>query len=303
MSMSKPEDTRPNRLGRGLSALLGVEEGAAQRPGVAAGEAKSSTRTLPIAQLGPSPLQPRRVFDEEALSDLTNSIKEKGVLQPILVRPSPRGEGNYEIIAGERRWRAAQRAGVHEVPVIIRELTDGEVVEVALIENVQRADLNGIEEARGYRTLIDQYGHTQDQLAKIIGKSRPHIANTLRLLALPQAVQALVEKGALSAGHGRALVGHPEAEALAALIAERGLSVREAEELARKSEAPSAGKARPAKLEKDANTIGLEKSIADQLGLAVDIRDKGRKGGEVRIAYKTLEQLDEICRRLQHSAA
>jgi ParB family chromosome partitioning protein len=266
-------------------------------------ESNAGARTLPVAQLSPSPLQPRRVFDEEALTDLANSVKEKGVLQPILVRPSARGDGNYEIVAGERRWRAAQRAGVHEVPVVVRELTDGEVLEVALIENVQRADLNSIEEARGYKTLIDQFGHTQDQLAKIIGKSRPHIANTLRLLSLPQPVQAAVEKGALSAGHARALVGHPNAEGLAQMIAERGLSVREAEDLARKADAPAAAKPHAAKPEKDADTIGLEKSLADQLGLAVDIRDKGKKGGEVRIAYRTLEQLDEICKRLSHSAA
>ena len=297
--MSKQDD-KPSRLGRGLSALLGYDETTLPRP-----ESRVAPRSLSIAQLTPSPLQPRRRFDEEALAELASSIREKGVLMPILVRPSPKGEGRYEIVAGERRWRAAQRAGVHEVPVVIRDLSDGQVLEAALIENIQRADLNGIDEARGYKTLIEQFRYTQDQLSKVIGKSRPHIANILRLLTLPPAVQAHVESGALSAGHARALIGRDDAEALASEMINGKLSVRAAEALVRETDAPHTehrAKVKPAK-DKDANTLGLEKNISDQLGLAVRIADKGAKGGEVRIAYKTLEQLDEVCRRLSRSAA
>ena len=295
--MSNPDQSRPNRLGRGLSALLGnLDEAPAPRP-----DGKLTPRTLPVAQLAPSPHQPRRFFDEQAMAELTSSIREKGVLQPILVRPSAKGDGSFEIVAGERRWRAAQRAGVHEVPIVVRDLTDGQVLEVALIENVQRADLNGIDEARGYKTLIEQFRYTQDQLSKVIGKSRPHIANTLRLLSLPPAVQAHVESGALSAGHVRTLVGRPDAEALAEQMVKGGLSVRAAEELMRTPKiAPKAHAARH-KLEKDPDTLGLEKSVSDSLGLKVLINDKGEKGGELRIVYKSLEQLEDVCRRLQHA--
>lgn len=265
-------------------------------------DGKIAPRTLPVAQLAPSPLQPRRFFDEQAMAELTSSVKEKGVLQPILVRPSAKGDGSYEIVAGERRWRAAQRAGVHEVPITIRDLTDGQVLEIALIENVQRADLNGIDEARGYKTLIEQFRYTQDQLAKVIGKSRPHIANTLRLLSLPASVQAHVESGVLSAGHVRTLVGRPDAEALAEQMVKGGLSVRAAEELVRSPETqPKEHHSARPKHEKDADTLGLEKSISDSLGLKVLINDKGDKGGEVRITYKTLEQLEDVCNRLQHT--
>ncbi|MFZ1990555.1 MAG: ParB/RepB/Spo0J family partition protein [Alphaproteobacteria bacterium] len=295
--MSNQDQTRPNRLGRGLSALLGgADETPPMRP-----DGKLAPRALPIAQLAPSPLQPRRYFDEQAMTELTSSIREKGVLQPILVRPSAKGDGNYEIVAGERRWRAAQRAGVHEVPIIIRDLTDGQVLEIALIENVQRADLNGIDEARGYKTLIEQFRYTQDQLAKVIGKSRPHIANSLRLLSLPPSVQAHVESGALTAGHVRTLVGRPDAEALAEQMVKGGLSVRAAEDLVRSPETPPKEHAARPKHEKDADTLGLEKSISDSLGLKVLINDKGDKGGEVRITYRTLEQLEDVCNRLQHT--
>ncbi|HXZ68372.1 MAG TPA: ParB/RepB/Spo0J family partition protein [Alphaproteobacteria bacterium] len=296
--MSNQDQTRPNRLGRGLSALLGgVDETPPTRS-----DGKLAPSTLPIAQLTPSPLQPRRFFDEQAMSELTSSVKEKGVLQPVLVRPSAKGDGSFEIVAGERRWRAAQRAGVHEVPIIIRDLTDGQVLEIALIENVQRADLNGIDEARGYKRLIEQFRYTQDQLAKVIGKSRPHIANTLRLLSLPASVQAHVESGALTAGHVRTLVGRLDAEALAEQMVKGGLSVRAAEELVRGPEAsPKEHHVSPPKHEKDADTLGLEKSISDSLGLKVLINDKGEKGGEVRITYKTLEQLEDVCNRLQHA--
>ena len=295
--MSNQDQTRPNRLGRGLSALLGgMDEAPPTRS-----DNRLGPRTLPIAQLAPSPFQPRRFFDEQAMSELTSSIKEKGVLQPILVRPSAKGDGNYEIVAGERRWRAAQRAGVHEVPIVIRDLTDGQVLEIALIENVQRADLNGIDEARGYKTLIEQFRYTQDQLAKVIGKSRPHIANTLRLLSLPASVQAHVESGVLSAGHVRTLVGRADAESLAEQMVRDGLSVRAAEELVRNPEAPARDQASRPKPEKDADTLGLEKSISDCLGLKVLINNKGDKGGEVRISYRTLEQLEDVCNRLQHA--
>ncbi len=234
------------------------------------------------------------------MTELTSSVKEKGVLQPILVRLSAKGDGSYEIVAGERRWRAAQRAGVHEVPVVIRDLTDGQVLEIALIENVQRADLNAIDEAEGYKRLIEQFRYTQDQLSKVIGKSRPHIANTLRLLGLPASVQAHVQSGALSAGHVRPLVGRPDAEALAEQMVKGSLSVRSAEALVRAPDAPPKRHLAGLKPEKDADTLGLEKSVSDSLGLKVVINDKAGKGGELRIAYKTLEQLEDVCRRLQH---
>jgi ParB family transcriptional regulator, chromosome partitioning protein len=295
--MSNADQARPNRLGRGLSALLGgYEDGAPPRA-----DAGATPRSLPIAQLSPSPLQPRRNFDEEALAELTSSVREKGVLQPILVRPSAKADGSYEIVAGERRWRAAQRAGVHEVPVVVRDLTDGQVLELALIENIQRADLNAVEEARGYKTLIEQFRYTQDQLSKVIGKSRPHIANSLRLLTLPEAVQAYIASGALSAGHARTLVGRADAEALAAEIVKGALSVRAAEDLVKKPAAAKSAPHRAAKPDKDPDTIGLEKRTSDVLGLKVEINDKGAKGGDVRITYKTLEQLDDICARLSRA--
>jgi len=292
-----------SRLGRGLAALIG--EDAAVDLGDRQASEERGIRTVPIEFLRPNPFQPREVFRPEDLEDLTNSIREKGILQPIVVRPAA-GEANaFEIVAGERRWRASQAAQLHEVPVIVRELTDHESLEIAIIENVQRADLNAIEEAAGYQRLADQFGYTQDQLSKLIGKSRSHVANLLRLLGLPEKVRALISEGKLSSGHARALVGRDDAEGLAKTIVEKGLSVREAEALTRKSEAKpksSGGKSSggTASGEKDADTLALEKNISDALGLAVEVVHKGESGGEVRVDYKTLEQLDEICRRLAH---
>jgi ParB family chromosome partitioning protein len=294
-------------LGRGLSALLGEVEsevlaasanpnlqpppGQSPAPGAPA-EARAP-RVLPIALLKPNPFQPREHFDPEALEELANSIRDKGILQPILVRPTPGQPDEYQIIAGERRWRAAQKARLHEVPVVIKALTDAEALEVALIENIQRADLNPIEEARGYRQLIEKFDYTQEALGQTIGRSRSHIANTIRLLQLPQTVQDYIYSGKLSAGHARTLVGHSDPEGMAKELIEGRLNVREAEEKSRKVKGK---KKRPHG--KDADTRALEQSLANQLGLNVNIAHKGDKGGELKIAYKTLEQLDDICRKL-----
>ncbi len=286
-----------NRLGRGLSALLGYEEANLTKP-----EAKGTPRTLPVAQLTPSPLQPRTHFTDETLQELASSIREKGILQPLLVRP--RGEDRYEIVAGERRWRAAQIAGVHDVPVVVRDWTDGQVLEAALIENIQREDLNAVEEARAFRSLIDKFSHTQDQLSRVVGKSRSHIANALRLLALPAPVLAMVEEGKLSAGHARTLVGRPNAETLATHMIAGQLSVRAAEELVKSDDGLSGPvKMLSLKAEKDADTRGLEKELSDKLGLKVTITTKSGEGGEIKVAYKTLEQLEMVCARLSRTAA
>ena len=290
----------PSRLGRGLAALIGDD--AAFALGDRDAPAPRGVREVPIEFLRANPFQPRHVFREEDLADLSNSIREKGILQPIVVRPVA-GEGEaYEIVAGERRWRAAQRAQLHQVPIIVKELTDAESLEIAIIENVQRADLNAVEEAAGYERLMAQFAYTQEQLSRLIGKSRSHVANTLRLLTLPKPVCGLIEEGKLTAGHARALIGVANAEELAKEIVARGLSVRETELLARKattgSTAPRRSGAGAASEGKDADTRALEKNISDQLGLKVEISFSGDKGGEVRVHYKSLEQLDEICRRL-----
>ncbi len=278
------EDTRPRGLGRGLSALIGEEAPAARA------EAGRSARSIPIAFLRPNRFQPRKTFASEDLDDLAKSIREKGVLQPILVRPIA-GEANaFEIVAGERRWRAAQMAKLHDVPVVVRELSDGESLELAIIENVQRADLNAIEEAAAYHELMDRFGYTQERLAQEVGKSRSHIANTLRLLKLPESVKAMIRDGRLTAGHARTLIGTADPEARAKAIVEAGLNVREAEARAKPAATPARGK--------DADTRALEESVANVLGLAVQIVHKGKKGGELRIAYKTLEQLDDLISRL-----
>lgn len=286
MDMMQPPK---KRLGRGLAALIGddtSEESVVQDV--------RSLRHLPIELLKPSPNNPRKHFAESDLDDLAKSIRDKGLLQPIVVRPLTHGE--HEIVAGERRWRAAQRAGIHDVPVLIRELSDGEALEIALIENIQRSDLNPLEEARAYGLLLEQFNYTQQQLADSIGKSRSHIANTLRLLNLPESVRSQIEKGSLTAGHARALVATDSPAELADQIIRLGLSVREAEGLAR--EASPARKAR-AKPEKDADTKALEKSVSEALGLKVEIAHKGESGGTLTIAYKTLDQLEEACRRLR----
>lgn len=278
------------RLGRGLAALIGddaSEEGVVQ-------DARS-LRHMPIELMRASPNNPRKHFSETDLEDLSKSIRDKGLLQPIVVRPL--SQGDYEIVAGERRWRAAQRAGIHDVPVLIRELSDGEALEIALIENIQRADLNPLEEARAYGLLLEQFSYTQQQLADSVGKSRSHIANTLRLLNLPESVRQQIEEGQLTAGHARALVATDSPQALADQIIKLGLSVREAEGLAREAAAPA--KKPRVSPEKDADTKALEKGLSDALGLKVEIHHKGADGGQLVITYKTLDQLEDVCRKLQ----
>lgn len=292
------ESAGKNRLGRGLAALIGDD--AAVALGDETAPAPKGVREVPIEFLRANPFQPRQIFKTGDLDDLTESIREKGILQPIMVRPAPGGsENEFEIVAGERRWRAAQAAQLHDVPIVVKDLNDNESLEIAIIENVQRADLNPIEEAAGYQRLVDQFTYTQDQLSKMIGKSRSHVANTLRLLSLPSGVQDFLSSGALSAGHARALIGHPQAEKLAKEIADKGLSVREAEALTRKPESgsPKSKSGSSPKL-KDADTMALEKNITNALGLSVSINHKGEKGGTVNVSYTSLEQLDEICRRL-----
>ena len=282
-------EERPRGLGRGLSALIG-EEAVPTRGETAAARA---THKLPVAFLRPNKLQPRKRFAPEDLNDLAESVREKGVLQPILVRPV-KGEANaYEIVAGERRWRAAQMAKLHDVPVVVREMGDSESLEIAIIENVQRADLNAIEEAAAYYELMERFKFTQEKVAKEVGKSRSHIANTLRLLTLPETVRAMVRDGRLTAGHARTLIGLPDAEARAAEIIGGMINVRQAEH---RSSTNKSSKGR--KVEKDPNIRDLESRLSNALGLTAKVIHKGSKGGEVRISYKTLEQLDEINRRL-----
>ncbi len=283
-------------LGRGLSALLGEVEAA---PAQAPGDQSAGSREAPIELLKRNPDQPRRTFREEDLEDLTNSIREKGVLQPILVRPSPSTPGEFQIVAGERRWRAAQRAGLRSVPIMVRELDDLAVLEIGIIENVQRADLNILEEALSYKVLMEKFERTQDAIAQTIGKSRSHVANTLRLLALPEEVQSYLVSGELSAGHARAIAAAADPVALAKQIIDGGLSVRETEALARKAPtAPSAKNkgGRPPKV-KDTDTQALEADLSSVLGLDVTIDHRGG-AGSLTISYATLEQLDDLCNRL-----
>jgi len=282
---------RPSRLGRGLAALIGDM---ATLEGGRVVESGSGVRRLPVEFLMANRANPRRMFDGDALEELTNSIREKGVMQPLLVRPSS-DPNIFEIIAGERRWRAAQRAGLHEVPVIVREVDDKEALELAIIENVQRADLNPLEEAMGYEQLIEQFEYTQQDLAQVIGKSRSHVANTLRLLKLPDEVRGMVAGGELTAGHARTLITAADPAALAHEIVNQGLSVREAEALSQKRE-PAARRA-AGSTEKDADTVALERQLSDALGLSVQLRH-GDNGGKIEIRYRTLEQLDSLCFRL-----
>jgi len=279
-------------LGRGLSALMGeIEREAPVAPGPGTAPA---TRMLPVGALSPHPGQPRRRFEEGALEELANSIAARGLIQPIVVRPHGKG---FQIVAGERRWRAAQRARLHEVPVIIREFSDAETLEVALVENIQRQDLNAIEEAEAYARLIGDFGHTQDALARIVNKSRSHVANLMRLLELPAPVQARVIDGALSMGHARALIGAPDVESLASQVIARGLSVRETEKLARAAKPGTARTGGDPRNSADHDVAALESQLADLLGLGVRI-SFGPKGGQVTLAYSTLDQLDMICQRL-----
>jgi len=289
------ETVKRKTLGRGLNALFGEQDDAPENaaPNAAAAPAIKTSDTLPVDLLAPSPLQPRTYFNEAALDELAASIKEKGILQPILVRPDPHKDGHFEIIAGERRWRAAQRAQVHNVPVIIREFTDEQVLEVALIENLQRQDLSSVEEARGYKRLMDEFSHTQEEVSDIVGKSRTHIANTLRLLSLPENVQGLIDDGKLSPGQARPLIGLRNAEALAFTIIRKGLSARQAERLAK---GHGTTKRATLRKDKDADTRAVEQTLEDATGYHVDISFNG-KGGKVTIAYSSLEQLDDIVKR------
>jgi ParB family chromosome partitioning protein len=285
---------KPNRLGRGLAALIG-DMPPMEAPRDAIGLSGGQKR-LPLDFIIANRANPRRDFDADQLDELTNSIREKGVMQPLLVRPSE-DPNIFEIIAGERRWRAAQRAGLHDVPVIIREVDDKEALELAIIENVQRVDLNPLEEAQGYEQLIEQFSYTQQDLAQVIGKSRSHVANTLRLLKLPKDVRELVSGGQLTAGHARTLITAEDPAALARQIIDQGLSVREAERLSQSGGSAAPRKA-PAEAEpKDTDTVALEKRLSDALGLKVLI-DHKPTGGKLEIRYRTLEQLDTVITRL-----
>jgi ParB family chromosome partitioning protein len=287
------EDAPRSRLGRGLAALIGDagdENSAIDR---ARGQ-----RRVPVEFLRPNPRNPRRRFDDTELDELSASIRTKGILQPILVRTVTGAPDAYEIIAGERRWRAAQRAGLHDVPVLLLEINDKEALEIAIIENVQRADLNPLEEAMGYDSLIEQFSYAQAELAKIVGKSRSHIANTLRLMKLPESVKRHLAEGRLTAGHARALLGSDNPEALAKAIIEKGLNVRDVEALAG-AQAEARGKTakRRPRGSKSADVRALERKLSEILGLMVEINHRA-SGGDLRIRYKTLEQLDAVCRKL-----
>ncbi|RJL21321.1 ParB/RepB/Spo0J family partition protein [Paracoccus siganidrum] len=281
-------------LGRGLSALMADVDLATPTP-------SSRDRTMiPIEQITANPDQPRRSFDPAALQELADSLKNRGVLQPLIVRPHPRDDGLYQIVAGERRWRAAQMAQLHELPVIIRELDDTEVLEVAIIENIQRADLNAIEEAASFRQLMDKFGHTQERLAEALNKSRSHIANLLRLLSLPDQVQDWVKEGRLTAGHARALITAPNAAQLARRVIDKGMSVRETEDMVRKQAQPEAARPKSSSRssEKDADTRALEADLSAHLRMKVSISHVGTDGGHLTITYKDLDQLDRLCQIL-----
>ena len=283
-------NTTKKGLGRGLSSLMGDTETAQTKNTNIGQETK-----IPIANLKPSPSQPRRLFNKNSINELADSIKAKGLVQPLVVRPSPSDANNFEIIAGERRWRAAQIAQLHEVPVVIRNFNDTEALEIAIIENVQRSDLSPIEEAAGYKRLIENHGHTQEDLSGIVGKSRSHIANIIRLLSLPQSIQDMITEGKISSGHARAIMNSAFPEQLAEKIINENLSVRDAENLAKDKKVAI----KKLKL-KDPDTIDLENKISEKLGLAININHKGKKGGSIKIDYKTLDQLEMITQKLKN---
>lgn len=291
--MSEGENHKPNRgLGRGLSALLG------DAPSIANAPSGDSLRELPIEFIRPNPQQPRRTFDTEELAGLAETIKEHGIVQPIVIRNDPTTPGHYSIIAGERRWRAAQIAGLHKVPVVIREFDELTTLKVAIVENLQRQDLNAIEEAVAFGQLMDRFGYNQQQIADSIGKSRAYVANTIRLLGLPKEVQEMVIHGAISAGHARAALMANDPLAAAKEMVAKKLSVREAEGLINKQQAERKNVSRETQIDNDA--IALAEDLSANLGLPVEIKHKGDKGGTLTITYLSLEQLDEICRRLSH---
>lgn len=289
-------------LGRGLSALM-ADVGVAD---ASQGSRITTDRRIPIEQIEPNPDQPRRYFNDADLADLANSIREKGVIQPLIVRPAPGQPDRFQIVAGERRWRAAQMAQKHDLPVVVRDLDDTEVLEIAIIENIQRADLNPVEEASGYRQLMDRFGHTQERLAEALGKSRSHIANLLRLLSLPAEVQAYLADGRLSAGHARALIPTDDPLKLARIVVDKGLSVRETERLAKDGGAKPRSPSRKAEQtdEKDADTRALEQDLSANLGMKVTVcHDSGKETGTISVSYQSLDQLDELCRMLSLSPA
>jgi ParB family transcriptional regulator, chromosome partitioning protein len=286
-----PDDGR-SRLGRGLAALIGDIGAEANTV-----ERARSQRRVPIEFLRPNPRNPRRNFSDEELAELAQSIKERGVIQPVVVRPVRGAKDSFEIIAGERRWRAAQRAGLHDIPIVSLEATDGEALELAIIENVQRADLNPLEEAAGYQALASEYRHSHESIAGIVGKSRSHVTNTLRLLKLPEPVKAYITAGKISAGAARMLVSASDPEQMAREIVERGLNVRQVEALA-KTNAQGTGKAGSKRATKNADTAALERRVSNALGLAVTI-DHRSNGGVLHIHYRSLDQLDEVLRRLE----
>jgi len=289
---------KPTRgLGRGLSALMA--DVAPEEPQAEPGTPRKADQMVPIERIVPNPDQPRRTFLAEDLEDLANSIREKGVIQPLILRENGHEPGTYEIVAGERRWRASQMAQLHEVPALIRSYTDTEALEVAIIENIQRADLNAVEEAAGYRELMERFGHTQEKLAEALGKSRSHIANMLRLLNLPEDVQILLKEGKLSAGHARALITSQDPSGLARQVVAKGLSVRDVEKLAKGPAAPKKPSDPVMRAEKDADTLALEKDLSAALGMKVAIDHKmGQESGALTIRYQTLDDLDDLCRKL-----
>ena len=291
---SVSDESGRRRLGRGLAALIG--DASSEFEVV---ERVRGIRKVAIDLIKANPKNPRRLFKEEDLEELAGSIRQNGMIQPVVVRPAPAGGSGYELIAGERRWRAAQKAGQHEIPVIIQDVTDREAMEIAIIENVQRQDLNPLEEAMGYDQLIQEFEYTQNDLASVIGKSRSHVANTLRLLKLSEPVKEYLNEGALTAGHARALIAAPDPAALAKRIVEEGMTVRSAETLAQATISEPHGRAKAAKPDKDADTRALEKRLSDALGLSVEIRHKPNGSGEMRLGYANLDQLDDIIRRLE----
>ncbi|MFL5017701.1 MAG: ParB/RepB/Spo0J family partition protein [Rhizobium sp.] len=289
------DDVSKRRLGRGLAALIGEMD---QPVPVEAERTISADRMIPIEFVSRNPRNPRRFFDDTELHDLASSIRQHGIVQPIVVRTMSRDR--YEIIAGERRWRAAQLAGLIEIPVIVRDVDDKTALEIAIVENVQRADLNALEEALGYEQLIAEYGYTQNDLGEIIGKSRSHVANSLRLLKLPDPVRDLLAAGSLSAGHARALVSTSDPASLARTIVAKGMSVRDAEKHAQNNIKAQSEPQQPAlrRDQKDSDTLALERTLSDALGLDVAINHKA-SGGQIKISYKSLEQLEEVCRLLE----
>jgi ParB family chromosome partitioning protein len=289
-------DEGRSRLGRGLAALIGDAGTAAPAAGV---ERSRGQRRVPIEFLKPNPKNPRHNFAATDLDELTASIRERGIIQPVIVRSIKGTKDSFEIVAGERRWRAAQRAGLHDIPIVALEVSDSEALELAIIENVQRADLNPLEEAGGYQALADEYRRSHDDIAKIVGKSRSHVTNTLRLLKLPETVKAYIRDGKISAGAARMLIGQPNPEAMAQEIVERGLNVRQVEALA-KDLGKASGKSPKKRTVKNADTLALERRLTDALGLTVMIEHRS-KGGVLQVSYRNLDQLDEVIRRLERS--